>query len=538
MPKAGAARNLVSKLGKPGVLLPVILLEATVTLGRTYQAYKRDGFVEARERITEESLAAVFWLGGATMFNKLFDFLGKTFLNMPKEKVDAGLDDVRKPINNLVAEKGYNKKRLANFKVGKIAASIVAACAFVGIVVPKVNQAITKHLYNKQSKQTEPKNAAITDIQNQTQPEKDKAQAASQAVTINAVESFMSKNKDTKNPLSFKAVFTPDALLRLANNFENSHVHKLLGTDVGILTGRTYNARNNDERIEIMFRDISSIYFYLLCTKHVVKLLSSADRKNTSLLPTAALQANNHLAEAIIQKAKGLNEIEAMTPEAFREFALGKKQMDSKDMNFINGLFESEKQTVIKLSEYEEAITTRFGSTTEANRLKALGRGMSELQPEVASKKIITKTQIQDIFTGGEARSPEFMKKVLGDLYNTKERKSGKIINRLTDRHVFIPQEDIEKSRRKAINYVESIIEHAEKSGKDTKIDLNLMKKVNNKNLRQNGIYQVIGLSVSALFLSTIIPKVQYWITKKRTGQDGFPGIKDLKSPKEKSVTP
>ena len=72
-------RKFVTKLDRKGAILPVLLLEATVTGGRTYQAYKRDGFVEARERVTEESLGAVFWLFGATMAGKLFDKLGQKF---------------------------------------------------------------------------------------------------------------------------------------------------------------------------------------------------------------------------------------------------------------------------------------------------------------------------------------------------------------------------------------------------------------------------------------------------------------------------
>ena len=34
-------------------IVPVMLLEAFVEAGRTYQAYERGGFTEARERLTE-----------------------------------------------------------------------------------------------------------------------------------------------------------------------------------------------------------------------------------------------------------------------------------------------------------------------------------------------------------------------------------------------------------------------------------------------------------------------------------------------------
>ena len=46
-------RNLIKQVASDG-FLPVIALEAFVEGGRTYQAYQRGGFDEARERITEE----------------------------------------------------------------------------------------------------------------------------------------------------------------------------------------------------------------------------------------------------------------------------------------------------------------------------------------------------------------------------------------------------------------------------------------------------------------------------------------------------
>ena len=40
------------------------------------------------------------------------------------------------------------------------------------------------------------------------------------------------------------------------------------------------------------------------------------------------------------------------------------------------------------------------------------------------------------------------------------------------------------------------------------------------------------GFAISAIFLSTIIPKVQYWITKVTTGQNEFPGTADYSAEK------
>lgn len=67
-------------------IAPLILLEAFVEGGRTYQAYQRGGFDEARERITEEMIGAAFWFSGVAGFNKLIDkFIGKNFTNFRKQ---------------------------------------------------------------------------------------------------------------------------------------------------------------------------------------------------------------------------------------------------------------------------------------------------------------------------------------------------------------------------------------------------------------------------------------------------------------------
>ena len=128
--KASPVRKFVTSLDKSGAILPVLLLEGTVTGGRTYQAYKRDGFVEARERVTEESLGAVFWLFGATLFGKLFSKVGENFFKVPKDMPAVGRDVVRTPFNNYIKnlaailklspEKAQQvKDNLARYSVGK-----------------------------------------------------------------------------------------------------------------------------------------------------------------------------------------------------------------------------------------------------------------------------------------------------------------------------------------------------------------------------------------------------------------------------------
>ena len=48
------------------------------------------------------------------------------------------------------------------------------------------------------------------------------------------------------------------------------------------------------------------------------------------------------------------------------------------------------------------------------------------------------------------------------------------------------------------------------------------------KNLVLSGLNFTAGFAVAAIFLSTLIPKFQYWVTRLKTGKDEFPGTYEL----------
>lgn len=576
--KSTKTSDFVSSLGKTGAILPVVLLEATVTGGRTYQANQRDGIVEARERLTEESLGAVFWLFGATMFGKLFDTIGKKVFKLPQEHYDVGHDAVRKPLNNIVLEHAgdpkYKKGLLTNSKLGKIVASLVAACAFIGFVVPKMNQAITKKFFANKitpEKKLDPrmekmyehlhrKDIGINAVQNFKR-------TTAESAGLGERQDHNSFNARTKSlpqaakPISFKSA---EFVARMAQNFEQNAIYKLLGSDLGTVSGRSINARNKDERIEILFRDISSIYFYCFSTGAILAFLNNKDvfkGKNTGLNPNSTKEVHNSL----IQKMDKLKKTQ-MTAEEFRSFALGNEknydkalyekffpaQAEAAPKKYLFGLINRKPKPdyrVINIEDYYKIIEENVKDSSVATKLKDLGERMSGLQPELRVaqeegkafklQKILTESQVKDVLIGGEARNPEFMKEILTNIFKTKNNP-----NALTDKYTFIPQGEIESARSKVLGYVESIIDYSTKAGKKAVkkakasgsnelvfegVTMERMQNAVKRNLRTNGLYWGAAMGVSALFLSTVIPKVQYWITKMRTGRDGFPGIENYR---------
>ena len=67
---------------KADALAPIIALEATVVGGRTYQAYRRGQWDEARERFIEETTGSVVWLFGVGVLSKLGDKILKKIIKI------------------------------------------------------------------------------------------------------------------------------------------------------------------------------------------------------------------------------------------------------------------------------------------------------------------------------------------------------------------------------------------------------------------------------------------------------------------------
>ena len=69
----GRIAKVITSMTKGDAMLPVVMLEGCVVTGRTYQAYKRGKWDEARERFIEEIMGSITWLGGVLSLNWLGD---------------------------------------------------------------------------------------------------------------------------------------------------------------------------------------------------------------------------------------------------------------------------------------------------------------------------------------------------------------------------------------------------------------------------------------------------------------------------------
>lgn len=490
-------------------LAPVMLLEAFVEGGRTYQAYQRGGFTEARERITEEFIGALFWFSGVPLFSKLIDkYVGKKMFKLPETDFDTGKDEVRNPVKNYIKkfqkELGNNpekaEKMIAKYKFGKVITSILLANALVGLVLPKVNQGITKYLLKK--KDTKPE----TDVKS------DK---------LYTMDEFMNgKTKENKEKVAFGSFINPQTLMSLAYSFENNPKYGLISTDFGVWIGRGYSARNQYERNEVLFRDMSSSYFYMFNMPVIAMLLNKLqDGKSQRLDPVAAKQLTDHMQE-VLKVSGGETDV-----ENFRKIVLGNPDNKAymtpaivKELRENNGTV-----AVDKFVELLKEVKTRYPEIN-IEKFAQAAKGMSELQPKLAGQAVVSEHQIMNIFTDGAINMPEFLKNVFRCSTSDQNLFTGKLGSANFDREFsFISKNTFIRKQKEMEMYVETVIQKA----KDGKITENLLKKVCRENYIKNTLNWGVGFAISAAFLSTFIPKIQYWMTRRATGSNEFPGTAD-----------
>ncbi len=467
---SGRFSTAITKMTKADALAPIVALEATVTIGRTYQAYKRGKWDEARERFIEESLGALVWLTGVGAMNKLGDKVIAKILKKPNANFDVGTDKVlRTPFENFMkkaAPKGFTPKQVALIKGAKVLTSVILTNLFIGFVVPKVNQALTNKLRHER-KHPHPQNGQLT----------------FKGGAIGAINKF-------------------------TNAIENTNTGKLLSSDAGIAGGRMYNARSKEERREVAIRDIGSIYFYMWAQGHARNLLNLAESGKASRLnPATAEILDKHLVEFLNNREMGVEE--------FRRAVLGKKitlpqgiKFETAEQSYFAKLTNKTPLEVIKLSEAKKFITDQ--------EILERAAEMSKLQPERLGEPVLTKQQLIDSFNKAEINNPKLLEKVFTEHTGGANKEEFR----------FISNKPLYKLKSEMENYVDTIC----KSSKNGKIDKKLLETVQKKNLMYNGINFMVGFGIAAMFLSTIIPKIQYYVTRKTTGVDAFPGVYDFKN--------
>jgi len=449
----------------PNATIPTLAIETGVTLGRANQANKRGGKQEATERLVEQGVSALVWIYGVQILKKIGDAFGKKVLNIKDFDFDIGRDFLRNPVLN----NAIDKKSVA-FKVGNTLGATAVATFFIGFLLPKINHKISKIVTDK---------------------EKNKKQNIQ---TLNAPNLNQFKTMTNRKELSFTSLL--DKGIALTHTLENNQTARLLITDTGVVAGRFHNSRNKYEKIESLFRDISSIYFYLFSTNHIVGLLNKITN-NTDINP----KVSDCVSEYLISKIKAKKPNNKIDEVNVSRLALGEVgEMNSRK---IIKLFEDKK--VISVDDFIKAFP----------KFEDKAKQMATLQPIFDGNGVLTKTQAMDILSKGWMTEPEFLKKAMQEGTN----------NAALNPKRYVSAKKLEQIRQSITNFVNQIQNAAHKE--NCVIDEKFVRKIAKQNKIMNLGFNIFGTAVSIFALAYLIPKVQYSITKKLTNQDKFPGANE-----------
>lgn len=240
------------------------------------------------------------------------------------------------------------------------------------------------------------------------------------------------------------------------------------------------------------------------------------DGRKTRLDPVAAKQVTDAL-QSLLDQNNG-----KMNVKDFAAQAIG----DNSNIGFIDKelLQKFDHHKTITLESFKDYLQNhpRLNSTDKV-KYSNLADQMSKLQPEVEGTALLTKNQIKDIFREGIINQPDFLENIFGVATQGDYK----------NKYKFVDYKELSNLKEDVYEYVTKIINNASKKGVDVTSDI--LKNACRENFIKNSFNWGLGFATSAIFLSTLIPKMQYWITKMTTGQDKFPGTADYSNEKKKT---
>lgn len=467
----GKAGKAITTLTSSSYLLPVIMLETTVVAGRCHQAKKRGGWLELRERFIEEITTSLVWLGGVKALSAIFDKAidiatkGKINTRVHFNKIDSIY------LNEKIAQ------RVKALKAGKIILSSVLAIYTVGSIIPKFNQNLTKKILAKKSQDNN---------QKEINPEKG----------INKENNSVSgETGNTRND-----VFT--ASLKDRPAYKNSR-HDKLNSMQGYLNS-TKNSKIPAFNGGLLFSNFVKLGNYI-DTSDIGKILVV----DTGVTGGRTAHARNNAERREIM-------FRDLVSIYFYTFSIG----------HIIKLLSSDKFNIFgKKLNFGLGLDKKMGLNTALT---------SDVVKHIHSN-IVEQAEKNLSRTGSEFTAKGFHEHIKSNLFTDKFKEEIFNVAR-PDRdkpEEYVDQKDLNDIWEGVNRYVNSFTEKVSNKFKNnngiTLKDIeDLSLKMKNQNTLLKGAYFLAGFSVSALFLSVIIPKLQCLMTKITTGEDKFPGVQGL----------
>ena len=266
--------NIISAIGNNSSICPLFvrdcMIENPIKVRLTYKQNRQDSMQMAinatRERAIDEYGTSAVWLGGIPVMNKICDWIiekagyapdispdlfnetGKQGLKYNIDKFKKLAPEEVKDLRKVLANKSKYQKILA----GKFIASTTIPIALMGFILPKMNFKLTEKIRAKQ-------------------PQK---------------ENNIPKQNSN---ITFKGIGS------VLSNM--STVNKMAITDCGLTVGRVKTGRNRNEKIEMGFKMLGSMFLNYVAPIWIAfgfdKLTSKVFNTNVKLDPKILNETKN-----------------------------------------------------------------------------------------------------------------------------------------------------------------------------------------------------------------------------------------------------
>lgn len=249
---ASVAPKVISTLGNPSSLVPILVKDTASCLSLTGYAYNNGGKVEALDRATDEFGTEAIWIGGIPFFKKIID---KTVYKLAKLNPDV---DIRIIKNEEYAKwakenaKGFINKNETQTVLSALEDSFKNSTKAKGLYLGKVIVATALTLGSY---------FALTKVRQKATKERVEKEIAEDKLDLTKKQQ---KAKQAEKNISFNSVFKPfsqnqPSFKGLGQNIVNgilfNPVHNMKLIDAGITSQRLDQSRNKTEFAEFAIKE-------------------------------------------------------------------------------------------------------------------------------------------------------------------------------------------------------------------------------------------------------------------------------------------
>lgn len=256
--------KIISTLGNPSSLVPLMIKDGVDSASLTYYSYKAGGKIEGRDRAIDEFGTQAIWIGGIPFFKKLID---KTAYKLAKINPDVDPRVIKNSeyakwaLDNANGFMGKTKETVKDALDGALQNVAKTKKLYVAKVIAATALTLVSYFTLTKMKQKSTKQKIEQQFQNSQLDEK-----AGMITPEN--QEFL--NHDIKKNVAFNAIFNKNTsknpafkgiISKVADGIMFNPVHNMKLIDAGITTERLAQSRNKTEFAEHAIKEGIFLFF-------------------------------------------------------------------------------------------------------------------------------------------------------------------------------------------------------------------------------------------------------------------------------------